>query len=147
MWIFLHAFFFFTLEYIICVWYIIRKGVYDMAKEKVDVREKLTEYKLEFGMLEKKPCTKPENEAYLNLLKNGGVLPDGVFRYENADGEKTDEFYTTCASDLTETEIQEYLTYQKLKYIKTIKNCAVFFTALTIVGMVCSFLLMLTVFN
>ena len=143
MQIFLHAFF--TLEYIICIRYIIRKVVYDMAKEKVDIREKLTEYKLEFGMLEKKPCTKQENEVYLNLLKNGGVLPAGVSRYENADGQKTDEFYTIDASDLTETEIQEYLTYQKLKYIKTIKNCAVFFTALTIVGLVCSLLLMLNI--
>ena len=116
-----------------------------MAKEKVDIREKLTEYKLEFGMLEKKPCTKQENEVYLNLLKNGGVLPAGVSRYENADGQKTYEFYTIEASDLTETEKQEYLTYQKLKYIKTIKNCAVFFTALTIVGLVCSLLLMLNI--
>lgn len=114
-----------------------------MAKEKADIKKKLTEYKLEFGVLEKKPCTEQENEAYLNLLKNGGALPDGVFRYENADGEKTDVYYTIGDSDLTEAEIQEYLKYQKLKYIKTIKNCAVFFTALTIVGMVCALLLIL----
>ena len=142
---FLRAFFIFALEYTICMWYITRKEVYDMAKEKVDVRGNLTEYKLEFGILEKKPCNKQENEAYLDLLKNGGVLPAGVFRYVNADGEKRDEFYIIGASDLTQTEIQEYLTYQKLKYIKTIKNCAVFFTALTIVGMVCMLLLMLNI--
>ena len=114
-----------------------------MAREKADIRQILMEYKLEFGILEKKPCTKQENEAYINLLKKGENLPEGVFRYENIDGEKRDEFYTICPTDLTETEIQEYITYKKLKYIKTIKNCAVFFTVLSIVGIVCTLLLML----
>ncbi len=114
-----------------------------MPKEKIDLREKLQSYKFEFDLLQKIPCSKQENKEYRKLLKEGGVLPDGVFAYVYNDGDtSTGEFYTIYKADLTEEEIAEYLTYKKLSLLKTIKNCAVFFTALTIIGMLAYFFLM-----
>lgn len=115
-----------------------------MAKEKINLREDLHEYKLEFDLLQKIPCTKQENEEYQKLLEVGGTLPEGVYAYVYTNGEiSTTEFYTIYEPDLTEAEKREYLMYKQLSYIKTIKNCVVFFTALTIIGMIAYFLIMM----
>lgn len=77
-------------------------------------------------------------------MKNGGVLPEGVYAYVYDDGEtSTTEFYTIYETDLTESEISEYLTYKKLSLIKTIKNCIMFFTVLTIIGMIAYFFILM----
>ena len=108
-----------------------------MAKEKINLRNKLRSYKFEFDLLQQIPCSKQENKEYQKLLKEGGVLPEGVFAYVYDSGEtSTTEFYTIYETDLTESEIREYLTYKKLSLIRTIKNCIMFFTVLTIFGMV-----------
>ncbi|MEE1116412.1 MAG: hypothetical protein UH851_06125 [Clostridia bacterium] len=111
-----------------------------MAKEKINLRNKLRSYKFEFDLLQQIPCSKQENKEYQKLLKEGGVLPEGVFAYVYDSGEtSTTEFYTIYETDLTESEIREYLTYKKLSLIRTIKNCIMFFTVLTIIGMVAYF--------
>ena len=115
-----------------------------MAKEKIDLRQELRSHKFEFDLLQKIPCSKQENKEYQNILKNGGVLPEGVFAYVYDSGEtSTTEFYTVYETDLTEAEIQEYLTYKQLSLIRTIKNCVVFFTALTIIGMIAYFFILM----
>ena len=112
-----------------------------MENERIDLRKELRDYKMEFDLLQKTPCTTEENEKYEKLLKSGGTLPDGVFAYTYGGEESTSEFYTVYEADLTEAEIQEYLTYKQLSMIKTIKNCVLFFTVLTILGMIAAFLL------
>ena len=112
-----------------------------MAKEIVDLREELRYHKFEFDLLQKVPCTKQQNKELQQLLKDGSSLPEGVYAYVYNSGEmSTTEFYTVLESDLTESEIREYLTYKQLSLIKTIKNCVLFFTILTIVGMFIYFL-------
>jgi hypothetical protein len=103
-----------------------------MGKETVNLREKLREHKFEFGLLEKVPCTKKENAEYTQMIKNGEALPEGVHAYVY----ETNEFYEIHEADLTESEIQEYLTYKQLSLIRTIKNCVVFFTVLAVIGLV-----------
>ena len=114
-----------------------------MPKEKIDLRDELRSYKFEFDLLQKIPCSKQENKKYEQLLKDNGVLPEGVYAYigDNDAPSKT-EFYTIYETDLTESEIAEYLTYKKLSLIKTIKNCVMFFTVLTIASMIIYFLIM-----
>ncbi|MGM9669118.1 MAG: hypothetical protein ACI3VZ_05120 [Faecousia sp.] len=115
-----------------------------MAKEKINLRNELRSYKLEYDLLEKIPCSEQENTEYENRIKNGGVLPEGVFAYVYDYGEtSTTDFYTVKGTDLTESEIAEYLTFKKLSMIRTIKNCVLFFTVLTIIGMVACFFIML----
>ena len=115
-----------------------------MAKEKRNLRDELRSYKFEFDLLQKFPCSKQENTDYQNLLKNGGVLREGVYAFVFDNGEtSTTEFYTIYETDLTESEISEYLTYKKLSLIKTIKNCIMFFTVLTIIGMIAYFFILM----
>ena len=116
-----------------------------MAKEKINLRDELRSYKFKFDLLQKIPCSKQENEEYQKLLKDGGVLPEGVFAYVSDNGEtSTTEFYTVYETDLTEAEITEYLTYKKLNFIRTIKNCVMFFTVLTIIVIVAYFIIMIS---
>lgn len=115
-----------------------------MSKEKIDLRNELRLYKFEFDLLQKIPCSKQENKECQKLLKEGNNLPEGVFAYVYDNGEtSTTEFYTIYETDLTESEITEYLTYKKLSLIKTIKNCIMFFTVLTIIGMVAYFFILM----
>lgn len=118
-----------------------------MAKGKINLRDKLRAHKFEFDLLQKIPCTKQENKEYQQLLKEGGSLPEGVYAYTYDTGEtSTSEFYTIYETDLTESEIREYLTYKQLSLIRTIKNCVLFFTILTIIGMVAYFIIMMNAF-
>lgn len=74
------------------------------------------------------------------LIKDGGALPEGVhpFVYDNG-ANSTTEFYTVHAPELTEAEKQELLTFTKLSYLRTIKNCVVFFTVLTVLSLIATF--------
>ena len=119
-----------------------------MAREKLNLRDELRAHKFEFDLLQKIPCSKQENKEYAKILKEGGTLPEGVYAYVYAGGEtSTDEFYTIYETDLTEAEIQEYLTYKQLTFIRTIKNCVMFFTVLTIIGISVYFFLMMIAFS
>ena len=114
--------------------------------EKIDVRNKLRDYRFDFDLLQKIPCSKQENAEYEKILKDGGALPEGVFAYKYDGIPSTSEFYTIYEPDLTEHEITEYLTYIKLNFLRTIKNCVLFFTVLTVIGLI-AYLLILQFFS
>ena len=110
-----------------------------MVKEKINLRNELRLYKFDFDLLQKIPCSKKDNKKYEKLLKDGGVLPEGVFAYGYETGDaSTTEFYTVYESDLTEAEIVEYLTYKKLSMLRTIQNCILVLTVSSIIYMVVS---------
>ncbi|MCC8192601.1 MAG: hypothetical protein LIO41_06160 [Ruminococcus sp.] len=113
--------------------------------DKVNLKAQLDSYKFEFGLLQKVPCSKEDNNKYQNLQKNGGGLPVGVYSYSNGDVFENDTFYTVYEPYLTETEKQDYLTLKKLNMIKTIKNCAIFFTVLAVISLICGFLSIFTI--
>lgn len=78
-------------------------------------------------------------------MKEGKTLPKDVFSYTYQTGEtSTTDFYTVYEADLSEAEIAEYLTYKKLSLLITIKNCAVFFTILAVIGIAAYFLFVLS---
>lgn len=110
-----------------------------MAKEKINLRNELRLYKFDFDLLQKIPCSKQENKKYQKIIKDGGVLPEGVFAYGYDTGDaSTTEFYTVYETDLTEVEIAEYLTYKKLSMLRTIQNCMMLLTVSSIIYMVIS---------
>ena len=112
-----------------------------MANNLIKVKDELKIYKCDFGLAEKIPCSDEQNQTFMQILASGGQLPPNVHRYKNPDtGELYNEFYFFNECDLTESELQEFLTYKKLKLINTIKNCAVFFTVLTIISLVITFI-------
>lgn len=110
-----------------------------MAKEKINLRNELRLYKFDFDLLQKIPCSKKDNKKYEKLLKDGEVLPEGVFAYGYETGDaSTTEFYTVYEADLTEAEIVEYLIYKKLSMLRTIQNCILALTVSSIIYMVVS---------
>ena len=110
-----------------------------MAKEKINLRNELRLYKFDFDLLQKIPCSKKDNKKYEKLLKDGEVLPEGVFAYGYETGDaSTTEFYTVYEAELTEAEIVEYLTYKKLSMLRTIQNCILVLTVSSIIYMVVS---------
>ena len=110
-----------------------------MAKEKINLRNELRLYKFDFDLLQKIPCSKKDNKKYEKLLKDSGVLPEGVFAYGYETGDaSTTEFYTVYEADLTEAEIVEYLIYKKLSMLRTIQNCILALTVSSIIYMVVS---------
>ena len=115
-----------------------------MAKEKMDLRNELQQLRFDMNFLQKIDCSKEESKTYKKKLKNGESLPDGVYQYrDSTTGEFIDSFYTVWDPELTDAEKQEYIQYQKLLHIKTIKNCVLFFTVLTIISLVATVILLL----
>ena len=110
-----------------------------MAKEKTDLRKTLRQYKMDMGLIQQIDCSPKENKEIRKILKETGELPEGVYTYEYDYGS---EFYRLEEADLTEAEIAEYLTYKQLSLLRTIKNCVVFFTVLTVLGLIGGFMLM-----
>ncbi|MDO4748689.1 MAG: hypothetical protein Q4A12_05900 [Eubacteriales bacterium] len=103
-----------------------------------NIKEKLKEYKLTFGMLSSVPCTEDETTYYNQLLDNGGSLPENIhcIKYNCYDNnglvpQVVRKYFKYLDSGLNENEVAEYLTYKKLTLLRTIKNCLVFFVVLT----------------
>lgn len=113
-----------------------------MAREQIDLKVVLRSQRFEHDILQKIPCSAKENRMCEELLKSGGTLPKGVYAYEYDSGTSVNEFYTIYEADLTENELKEYLAYKQLALLHTIKNCVVFFTVLTVIGIVAGLFLM-----
>lgn len=117
-----------------------------MKKDKVDLREELRQYRDEFNVVQEIACTKEEIAEFKKILKEGGELPEDVrvrICYDVDGEEMGKEYYRIYTPDLTEQEMQEYLTLKRLSLLKTIKNCVVFFTVLAIIGLSASALSLL----
>ncbi len=111
-----------------------------MAK-KIDLRKELEEQRYEWGLLQKIPCSKEDNKRYCQMLKDGESIPQGVYRYVDGAGVEMNSFYSIYQSDLTQEEQDELLKLEKLSMIRTIKNCAIFFVALTAISLLVYFLI------
>lgn len=116
-----------------------------------DAKDMLRESRFEYGILKDVPCSEKDNQKYQKMLEKGEKLPDGVCQYKNAaTGEFIGEFYTVIDQHFSDSEKQEYLKYvelsykkEELRHIETIKNCVVFFTVLTVISLLISFLVMI----
>ena len=105
-----------------------------MANEKVDIAKELNRYRREYDLIQKIPYSYKENKEFQKMKNDGEPLPDGVVEY-TVTGEPIGEFYHLYQANLTEAELTEYLTYKKLKMLRTIKNCIVFFTVMTVISL------------
>ena len=115
-----------------------------MAKERFDIKAELQQLRFDMEFLQKIDCSKEENRTYLKMIKNGETLPDGIYQYKDATtGEYVESFYTIYDTQLTDAEKQEYIQYKELLHIKTIKNCVVFFTVLTVISLIATVILLL----
>ena len=108
-----------------------------------ELRREIAKYRRKFGLQSRTPCTDEENRAYLDIVNSGRELPEGVGRFKIVNGDYLNEFFTVQETDLTKEEQQEYLRFRELEmlststgYLRTIRNCVVFFTALAVIGFV-----------
>ncbi len=111
------------------------------SKERVNTQEELQNFRREYGVAQGLFCPEKDNAKYAQMVIDGIPLPDGIYEYKDGSLEK--KFYTVCAPDLSADEIAELLTYKKLGYLRTIKNCLVYFVTLTIIGF-CAYLIILS---
>lgn len=103
------------------------------------IKQDLVELKLELGGdIEKIKCTQEETEQYRVFIRTNKPLPDDIFLEDPCESFET--FYKIKNNDLSKEELYEYLQYKKLKHLKTIKNCVVFFTVLTAISLVIGFI-------
>lgn len=115
-----------------------------MATNKIDPKSELRQMQFDMGFMQATHCSQDDQNKYRTMLKNGETLPEGVFQYKDAStGELVNSFYTVYDPQLSDAEKQEYIQYKKLSYLKTIKNCMVFFTVLTAISIMVYLLLML----
>lgn len=110
-----------------------------MAKNKIDLKEELRSLYFDALLLQKIDCSREDNKKYNQLLKKNVPLPDGVYEYKTETGEATGSFYKVYQPELSQEEKLEYITFKQLKMISTIKNCVLFFTALTVISMAITF--------
>lgn len=105
-----------------------------------DMKKELQRLRQEQELVQEVPCTEEENERLRALLQSGTPLPENVYRQEGTKDEVAC-FYTLRAADLTEAEVREYLLLRQCSDLETIKNCVLFVTALTILGLALLFVL------
>ena len=101
-----------------------------MSKGIIDIRKEIHYAKLHAKLLQKIDCSKEENKQYMQLINEGGALPEGVYRDVDLDGIELETFYTVYDPQLTEKEQQEYIALMQYEELKTIRKCVVFFTVL-----------------
>jgi hypothetical protein len=108
------------------------------------IKEVLDEYRLKYELYDHIECTKEENEEYKSLSEQGKSLPEDIYPIDSywtlLKSGANSEFLRLLRHDLTEAEIMELLMYKKLDMLRTIRNCVVFFTALTVISLILFFL-------
>lgn len=119
-----------------------------MDRQIVDLKKQLRSYQFKVGVLQYIPCSEKENREYAKLLADNEPLPAGIrpIVYGNAEVSTT-QFCTLVEPQLTPEETEEYLTYKKLMYLRSIKNCMVFFTFLTVSGLIFGLLAAMGIFS
>ncbi len=105
-----------------------------MSKKLFDIQKEIRYTKLELGLLERTDCTDEENQDYLQMIRNGQPLPEGIFQHETPGGEKIDEFYRLYDSKPTESELQEYLALKQYQELSTIRRCMVTLTVIAVIA-------------
>lgn len=123
--------------------------------ETSELTKDLYELRQEFGFVRSVPCTPEETEKFTADRLAGRALPPDIccevnattsLSLETTDGEAPNEaggntitkysFRRLVPSDVPYEEEMEYLSLFQAKNLKTIKNCTVFFTAITAVALV-----------
>jgi len=112
-----------------------------MAKQVVDLREILKQYRFEENLLQKIDCSKEENNEFKKLLKSNNDLPDGVYEHKSELNEGLGDFYRVYETDLSKDEVEELLQLKSLQHLKTIKYGIIFFVVLTVISLICSIIL------
>ena len=102
--------------------------------DRYSLKREIVNMKYDLELVQKADCTPEENVEFTKLYNTQQELPADVFKYQNGEG-----FYRVI-TPLSSAEEQEYLALKQCKMIKTIRNCVIFFTVLTVLALALSLL-------
>lgn len=131
----------FILITVMVICFIYLKSSNRKSGNKINPEKELQDFRQEYQVAQGLFCSEKDNEKFAQMVQDGIPLPNGIYEYKDGSAEKI--FYKVCAPDLSADEITELLTYKKLGYLRTIKNCLVYFVTLTIIGF-CAYLIILS---
>ncbi len=100
-----------------------------------NMKKELRRLRLVHDLVVKTDCAAQENEKFAEIVKSGNALPENVFEYVNSDGVRMGEFYKISDSELSPEEKEEYIKLKQSRDINIIRNCVIFFTVLTALGL------------
>lgn len=101
----------------------------------MDQKQKLTQHRMDFGIVKAIPCTPQGNEHFRKMVANGQPLPEDVYQEDGEYDVEEATFYRVPEPEMSKDELFEMLTYKQLKLLTTIRNCVLFFTILTILSL------------
>jgi len=104
----------------------------------MDIKTKLKKLQEELEIIEKIPCTKEEADQYDELIKENKELPPDVFCFSEEDSECLYCKYYRYKTNLSYEEKEEYLLLYQTKQLIIIKRCAIYFTGMSIIGVLLS---------
>lgn len=103
--------------------------------KKID--ELYQEKMVELGFLKQDSCSGRECAEYLDILKKGGKLPDGVFQSP----ENPNFFFRKEQDSLSKEDMDKLMWLHLFDNVSTIKKCIVFLTAIVAVSLVLSIII------
>ena len=110
-----------------------------MKNDTYSLKEQMKSYKVDYNLFRKTPCTEGESNEFLQTIHSGEPLPNDILCVEI----DKKYFYRLEQSDLTKEEEREYLIFQQLSLLNTIKNYLRFIVILAAVGIISGIILML----
>lgn len=96
-----------------------------MEKDKLKFLESL-------GLCAMSGCSSEENKTYTEMQRNNERLPEGIML--EFEGPEHNGYTKYSLKEYTDKDVYRLIEEQKLQKLNTIKNCVVFFTVITILG-------------
>ena len=106
-----------------------------MPKFIKNINREIHYAQLNLSLLERRDCTDEENEAFLQMLRDGHPLPPDIYRYEKSNGNELDEFYRINDPRPTEEELRTYLSLKRYEELRAIRRCLVILIVLGALGL------------
>ena len=110
-----------------------------MTNSTYSLKEQMKCYKVDYNLFKKTECSGRESDEFLNTINSGEALPNDILCIEI----EKKYFYRLEQSDLTKEEEQEYLIFQQLSLLNTIKNYLRFIIILAAIGIFSGIILVL----
>lgn len=107
------------------------------------LKEELVDLENALGIIQYKPCSMKEDKEYKHMIKSGEKLPENIIKDTNG----TPGYYRVIKSDVTDIELDKLIKFRQTTYLKTIKNCVVFFTVLYVLSMLVAIFVGLSVLS
>ena len=100
-----------------------------------DLRSEIKRLSYDLDLIELEECSAEEIKEFSKLKKDKQPLPDCII------SEGPGFFYRVKENDLNNDELETLLTLRRTKYLRTIKNCALFFAIMSVFSILVFFIL------